>query len=145
MKEKLINLGLSKNEAIIYLFLLKNPKITTGPIIKETGISNSRVYESLNSLISKGLVNYTIQKDGKYFDASPPEKFLEKELAAKGKIEKDKLTLINTLSTKPLKEVSAVLLAKDKIFLLSVFFFLVIIIIQIFFLIFSQNAQQWLQ
>ncbi len=79
MEEKLINLGLSRNEATIYLFLLKNPHITTGPIIKETGISNSRVYESLNSLISKGLVTYVVQKNGKYFDASSPEKFIEKE------------------------------------------------------------------
>lgn len=87
MQEKLIKLGLSKNEANIYLFLLKNPNITTGLIIKETGISNSRVYESLNSLISKGLVTYTIQKDGKYFNASPPEKFLEKEEERKKQIE----------------------------------------------------------
>jgi len=87
MQEKLIKLGLSKNEATIYLFLLKNPNITTGLIIKETGISNSRVYESLNSLISKGLVNYTVQKDGKYFNASPPEKFLEKEEERKKQIE----------------------------------------------------------
>ena len=87
MKERLIRLGLSKNEAVIYLFLLKNPNITTGLIIKETGISNSRVYESLNSLISKGLVTYVIQKDGKYFDASPPEKFLEKEEERRKQIE----------------------------------------------------------
>lgn len=87
MQEKLIKLGLSKNEATIYLFLLKNPNITTGLIIKETGISNSRVYESLNSLISKGLVAYTVQKDGKYFSASSPEKFLEKEEERKKQIE----------------------------------------------------------
>lgn len=87
MQEKLIQLGLSKNEATIYIFLLKNPNITTGLIIKETRISNSRVYESLNSLISKGLVTYTVQKDGKYFNASPPEKFLEKEEERKKQIE----------------------------------------------------------
>ena len=87
MEERLIEFGLSKNEATIYLFLLKNPYITTGPIIKETGIANSRVYESINSLISKGLVTYTVQKDGKYFDASPPEKFLEKEEERRKKIE----------------------------------------------------------
>ena len=87
MEEKLIKLGLSKNEATIYLFLLKNPSITTGLIIKETGISNSRVYESLNSLIYKGLVTYTVQKDGKYFNAAPPEKFLEKEEERKKQIE----------------------------------------------------------
>lgn len=87
MKEKLMELGLSKNEATIYLFLLKNPNITTGLIIKETRISNSRVYESLNSLIFKGLITYTVQKDGKYFNASPPEKFLEKEEERKKQIE----------------------------------------------------------
>jgi len=87
MENKLIELGLAKNEAKIYLFLLQNPNITTGPIIKKTGIANSRVYESLNSLISKGLVTYTVQKDGKYFDASPPEKFIEKEEERKKKIE----------------------------------------------------------
>jgi sugar-specific transcriptional regulator TrmB len=87
MQEKLVKLGLSKNEAIIYLFLLKNPNITTGLVIKETGISNSRVYESLNSLISKGLVIYTVQKDGKHFNAAPPEKFLEKEDERKKQLE----------------------------------------------------------
>ncbi len=87
MEKKLIDLGLSKNEATIYLFLLKNSHITTGPIIKETGIANSRVYESLNSLISKGLVTYVVQKGGKYFDASAPEKFLEKEEERKKQIE----------------------------------------------------------
>ncbi|MEA3248581.1 MAG: helix-turn-helix domain-containing protein, partial [Nanoarchaeota archaeon] len=87
MEGKLRDLGLSKNEATIYLFLLKNPHITTGPMIKETRISNSRVYESLNSLITKGLVVYAVQKDGKYFDASSPEMFLEKEEERKKKIE----------------------------------------------------------
>jgi len=87
MIEKLEQLGLTKNEAKIYLFLLKNPGITTGLIIKETGIANSRVYESLNSLISKGLVNYTVQKQGKVFSASSPEKFIEQEQERKKKIE----------------------------------------------------------
>ncbi len=87
MEKQLIELGLSKNEATIYLFLLKHPHVTTGPIIKETGIANSRVYESLNSLISKGLVSYVVQKNGKYYDASSPEKFIEKEDERKKKIE----------------------------------------------------------
>ncbi len=72
-------LGLSKNEISIYLFLLKYGESTTGPIIKETRISNSRVYESLNSLISKGFVTYNVQKNGKHFRASNPKKLLEIE------------------------------------------------------------------
>ncbi len=87
MQEKLIELGLSKNEATIYLFLLKNPNITTGKIIKETKIANSRVYESLNTLISKGLATYTVQKEGKHFQAERPEKFIELEEERKKKIE----------------------------------------------------------
>jgi sugar-specific transcriptional regulator TrmB len=79
IQKKLEELGLTKNESAIYLFLLKHPKITTGLIIKETGVANSRVYESINSLITKGLVKYTIQKDGKYFEASSPEKFVDNE------------------------------------------------------------------
>lgn len=87
MKEKLVELGLSKNEAAIYLFLLKNPETTTEPIIKETGIANSRVYESLNSLIKKGFANYAIHNNGKHFSASRPESLLEKEDEQKKKIE----------------------------------------------------------
>lgn len=79
IQNKLEELGLTRNESVIYIFLLKHPKITTGLIIKETGIANSRVYESINSLIVKGLVKYTVQKDGKYFEASSPEKFIDNE------------------------------------------------------------------
>jgi len=87
MEAELEDLGLSKNEAKIYLFLLKKGSTTTGPVIKETGIANSRVYESLNNLVSKGLVTYTIQKEGKYFQAADPKKFLELEEERKKKIE----------------------------------------------------------
>ena len=84
--KQLEELGLTKNESLIYLFLLKNGEITTGRIIKETGIANSRVYESLNSLITKGLVSYNVQKEGKHFKAEDPKKFLELEEQRKKKI-----------------------------------------------------------
>ncbi len=87
MEQELEKWGLSKNEAKIYLFLLRSSSVTTGPIIKETRIANSRVYESLNSLISKGLANYTIQRDGKHFHAADPKKLLEIEEERKKKIE----------------------------------------------------------
>ena len=85
-EEKLEEIGLSRNEARIYLFLLKHGQSTTGPIIRETGIANSRVYESLNSLVEKGLVSYNVQKAGKYFQASGPEKLIEIEEERKRKI-----------------------------------------------------------
>ncbi|MEK6952867.1 MAG: helix-turn-helix domain-containing protein [Nanoarchaeota archaeon] len=87
MEEELEKLGLSGNEAKIYLFLLKHGEKTTGPIIKETKIANSRVYKSLNTLIDKGLVTYKIEKKGKYFQAADPSKFLENEKEKLKKIE----------------------------------------------------------
>jgi len=86
-EKELEELGLTKNESKIYLFLLKKGLTTTGSIIRETGVANSRVYESINSLISKGLVSYTVQKDGKHFSASDPKKLIENEEERKKKIE----------------------------------------------------------
>jgi len=87
VEKQLEEFGLTKNEISIYLFLLKRGSNTTGPIIKETGVANSRVYESLNSLIKKGLVSYNIQKNSKYFNAEDPKKLLEREEERKKKIE----------------------------------------------------------
>jgi len=79
IEKQLEKIGLSKNESLIYLFLLKKGETTTGSIIKETGIANSRVYESLNSLVTKGLVSYSVRKNGKYFMAVDPERIMERE------------------------------------------------------------------
>jgi sugar-specific transcriptional regulator TrmB len=79
MIDKLISLGLTKNQAEIYLYLLKKGNSTTGPIIKCTGISNSRVYTALEELIKKGLISYNVQSNGKHFYAESPEKFLDLE------------------------------------------------------------------
>ena len=103
MEKELENLGLSGNEAKIYLFLLKNGEKTTGPIIKETGIANSRVYESLNTLIEKGVVTYRIQKRGKYFQAADPSKFLENEKEKLKKIE-SLIPLLKSIQTREEKE-----------------------------------------
>ena len=91
-------LGLTDNEITIYIFLLKKGDATTGPIIKETKIVNSRVYESLNALIEKGFVSYNIQKDGKHFQASNPKILLEKEMEIEEKI-KELIPQLESLKT----------------------------------------------
>jgi len=87
LEKALKELNLSGNEIKIYLFLLKIGETTTGPIIKNTGIANSRVYESLNSLIEKGFANYNVQSDGKHFSAVEPKILIEKQEERKRKIE----------------------------------------------------------
>ncbi|MFH1711336.1 MAG: helix-turn-helix domain-containing protein [Nanoarchaeota archaeon] len=96
-------LGLTDNEIAIYLFLLKVGESTSGPIIKETGIVNSRVYESLNSLTEKGFVSYNIQKNGKHFQATNPKILLEKEEERKDKLKKlipELISISNLAETK---------------------------------------------
>src|SRR3989344_5367169 len=67
------DLGLSKNEIKIYLFLVKSEDVKTGKIIRHTGIASSRVYISLDKLIHRGLVSYFIKNNKKYFNATRPE------------------------------------------------------------------------
>ncbi len=88
MEAELEALGLSRNESKIYIYLLKKGATTTGSIIKETRIANSRVYESLNMLVTRGIVTYTVQKEGKHFQAADPKKFLALEEERKKRIEK---------------------------------------------------------
>ena len=55
MHEKLLmDSGLTKNEARVYLTLLKIGKSQSGRIVKEAEISGGKVYETLNKLIDKG-------------------------------------------------------------------------------------------
>ncbi|MFH1505650.1 MAG: helix-turn-helix domain-containing protein [archaeon] len=108
MEAKLEELGLSRNESKIYLYLLKKGSTTTGSIIKNTQIANSRVYNSLNSLIKKGLVTYTVQKNGKHFQAEDPKKFLEIEEERKKKIQNMLPDMLNLKAIQEPETTSAV-------------------------------------
>ncbi len=82
--------GLTKNEAKTYLALLDIGSTTTAAIIKQTGINTSKVYESLERLLKKGLVSYTIIHNKKHWQAEDPNQiptFLDEE---KNKIEQKK-------------------------------------------------------
>ncbi len=49
--------GLTKNEIKVYLTLVEKGESTSGPLIRAIGINSSKVYESLERLPKKGLVN----------------------------------------------------------------------------------------
>ena len=70
-------LGLTKNEITIYLSLLELGSTTTGSLGKKSGLHSSRVYESLNKLIDKGLVGFVIKANRKYFSAADPDKIFD--------------------------------------------------------------------
>lgn len=78
-KEKILQeIGLSENEAKIYLALLKLGQSLVSKIVIETRINRTHIYDRLNKLLEKGIVSYAIKSGKKYFRAISPEKLLEK-------------------------------------------------------------------
>lgn len=71
--EKLIKIGLTKNESIVYLTLLKIGTSKTGNILKSSNINSGKIYEILESLKQKGLASETIIDNIKYFTGAPPK------------------------------------------------------------------------
>ena len=72
-------LGLTKNEALIYLALLELGSSASGGIIKKTGLHGSKVYAALERLKRKGLASYVIKSGKKSFAAADPYRLLELE------------------------------------------------------------------
>ena len=71
-KEILKEIGLSDGEAIVYLALLKIGESQVNRIKNDTKIHRTTIYDFLDSLIKKGLVNYVIKNGVKFFKASDP-------------------------------------------------------------------------
>jgi sugar-specific transcriptional regulator TrmB len=80
-------LGLTRNETKVYLALLDIGTTTTSAIIKKTGINTSKVYESLERLLKKGLVSYALIRNKKHWQAENPTRLNEYLDDEKKKIE----------------------------------------------------------
>lgn len=77
LETSLTELGLTKNEAKVYLALLDIGSTTTSKIIKKTGINTSKVYESLERLLKKGMASYSIITNKKHWQAENPSSIIE--------------------------------------------------------------------
>ena len=84
MEKILEEIGFTKGEIKVYLTLLELGSTTTGDVIKKSKVSPSKVYDILEKLIQKGVVNYVIKGKVKYFEAASPKRILE-YLQEKGK------------------------------------------------------------
>ncbi len=71
------NLGFTEGEINVYFALLELGESTTGPLIKKSGISGSKVYEILEKLIKKGLVSYVTKEKTKYFQVASTSMILD--------------------------------------------------------------------
>ncbi|MEN9625930.1 MAG: hypothetical protein RL557_258 [archaeon] len=75
--EILEHIGMTKNESIVYLTLLKEGTTKTGTILKSSGLNSGKIYEILDSLQKKGLVSESIINKVKHYTAAPPLQILE--------------------------------------------------------------------
>jgi len=66
-------IGLSKNEITVFLVMLKLGESKAGAIISKCGLQSSATYNSINSLIDKGLVSYIKKGQIKHFKAASPD------------------------------------------------------------------------
>lgn len=71
----LIEIGLTKSEAVIYLNLLLRKSFTASEISKLSGISRSKTYEILHKLVIKGLCVEILGGVKKYSTANPETAF----------------------------------------------------------------------
>ena len=108
MKEVLKNAGLTDREAEAYLQLFNFEETTATQLAKVTKEHRTNIYDSLNALIKKGLVVFTVKLNVKYYKVADPQNLLdfikEKEEAIKGIIP-DLEKKISSFKEKPFVEV----------------------------------------
>ncbi|MFH1326912.1 MAG: helix-turn-helix domain-containing protein [archaeon] len=76
-EDHLRELGLTDNEARIYLLLLKNGSMNPAEISQKLGLHRGYTYDALERMQEKEVVNSILQKNKKYFQANNPENLLE--------------------------------------------------------------------
>jgi sugar-specific transcriptional regulator TrmB len=78
IEEQLLSqIGLSRGEINVYLALIRLGETTISPIVSESKVTKSKVYDILERLIDKGLVGYLIKDRIKHFTANNPKMILE--------------------------------------------------------------------
>jgi len=76
MKDVFADLGFSERETKVYLALLELGETTVGPIAAKTRIQHSKVYQTIEKLIDRGLATFVIKSKTKHFQAQSPNRIL---------------------------------------------------------------------
>lgn len=77
IQEKLAGLGLTHNQAQVYLAVLRSKKCRAGEIIRGAKLHRSIVYTSLDDLMGMGLVSKMTQGTVAIFEATSPRNLVE--------------------------------------------------------------------
>jgi sugar-specific transcriptional regulator TrmB len=68
--------GFTEREIKVYVALLELGKTTAGPIASRARLAHTKVYDTLQRLVEKGLVSYIVISKTKYFQAESPKEIL---------------------------------------------------------------------
>src|SRR3989304_1315698 len=86
MKDKLISIGLSENEAKVYLALLELGKGTVSEITRKANLNRTTGYDVLDGLVNKGLASVSGKEPKQEYVAESPDKI---EILLKNKLAQD--------------------------------------------------------
>jgi sugar-specific transcriptional regulator TrmB len=103
--DDLFSLGLKGKEAQIYLALLKLGEVGTTKICRETSLHRQFVYQFLDSLEKKGLVQHVLFRGRKRFSAKNPE-VLSSLLEQKKKVTERLIQNVKKVVTVPQEQVT---------------------------------------
>ncbi|MCB9358741.1 helix-turn-helix domain-containing protein [Candidatus Woesearchaeota archaeon] len=70
----LTELGLTDGEIKVYVALCRLGETTSGPLVDESGVSVSKVYQILDRLAKKGLASHIVKRNTKYFKPADPDR-----------------------------------------------------------------------
>ena len=76
-EEQLKELGLTDNEVKIYLLLLKQGLLNPTEISQKLGLHRGYVYDALERMQEKEVVNSVLKNNKKHFQATSPETLIE--------------------------------------------------------------------
>jgi sugar-specific transcriptional regulator TrmB len=77
LESLLIRIGLTRNEATLYLLLLETGTMPAGALIKKIGMHRTAVYDLLDRLQEKGLVSSVVIDTVRQFKAIDPSQLLD--------------------------------------------------------------------
>ncbi|MFH1316920.1 MAG: helix-turn-helix domain-containing protein [Candidatus Woesearchaeota archaeon] len=77
VKTVLGELGLSEGESKVYLALLKLGSSPVSKVKEETQLHRTTIYDFVEKLLNKGLINYVVRNNVKYYKAADPQKLME--------------------------------------------------------------------
>ncbi len=86
-QDLLIECGFTKNQARVYIALLRNPGSSAGKIASNLSMDRSFIYDITGSLIKRGLAYSSVVKNKKIFFAESPKQIVERLESQKAKAE----------------------------------------------------------